>query len=82
MKGKQIRQKGKVKLSNYFKKIEDGGKISVVRELGVKTGFPKRIIGKSGKVIGSRGKYKLIEIKDGNKTKTFIIHPIHLKLLK
>jgi len=82
MKGKQIRQKGKVKLSGYFKQIEDGKKVSVSRELGVRAGFPKRILGKSGKVIGSRGKFKLVEIKDGDKTKTFIIHPVHLKLLK
>tara|TARA_Y100000310_G_scaffold228743_1_gene231031 strand:- start:299 stop:577 length:279 start_codon:yes stop_codon:yes gene_type:complete len=82
MKGKQIRQKGKVKLSSYFKQIEDGKKVSVVRELGVKAAFPKRIMGKSGEVIGSRGKFKLVKIKDGNKTKTFIIHPVHLKLLK
>lgn len=82
MKGKRIRQKGKIKLSGYFKQIEDGKKVCVVREFGVKSAFPKRIIGKSGKVISSRGKFKLVEIKDGNKTKTFIIHPIHLKLLK
>jgi len=82
MKGKRIRQKGKVKLSSYFKAIEDGKKVSVVRELGVRAAFPKRIIGNSGKVIGSRGRCKLVEIKDGNKTKTFIIHPVHLKLLK
>tara|TARA_Y100000310_G_C20367722_1_gene662017 strand:+ start:222 stop:470 length:249 start_codon:yes stop_codon:yes gene_type:complete len=82
MKGKRIRQKGKVKLSGYFKQIEDGKKVSVVREFGVKAAFPKRILGKSGKIAGSRGKFKLVEIKDGNKTKTFIIHPVHLKLLK
>ncbi|MAH49357.1 50S ribosomal protein L21e [Candidatus Pacearchaeota archaeon] len=82
MKGKKIRRKGKLRLSSYFKKIEDGKKVSVVRELGIKAGFPKRIIGKSGKVVGVRGKCKLVELKDGNKTKTFIIHPVHLKLLK
>lgn len=82
MKGKRIRQKGKIKLSHYFKKIQDGEAVSVVPDYAVKSSFPKRIKGKSGKVTGSRGRYKLVEIRDGNKTKTFIIHPIHLKKLK
>jgi large subunit ribosomal protein L21e len=82
MKGKKIREKGKIKFSRYFKKIKDKSKVAVVKEPSVKAGFSKRLIGKSGKVTGSRGKYKLVEIKDRNKTKTFIIHPIHLKILK
>ena len=81
-KGKKIRQKGKIKLSQYFKKIEDGVRVCVVKEASVLAGFPKKIIGKSGLTKGVRGRYNLVEIKDGNKTKTFIIHPIHLKLLK
>ena len=81
-KGKKIREKGKIKLSHYFKKFKDGERVAVVRDLGIKSGFPKRIIGKSGKITCSRGRYKLVEIKDGDKTKTFIIHPIHLRKLK
>ena len=53
-----------------------------MRDLGVSAKFPKRIIGKAGKIVGVRGRHRLVEIKDGNKTKTFIIHPIHLKGLK
>lgn len=82
MKGKQIRTRGKVKLSDYFKKIQDGESVAIVRELGFSSAFPKRILGKSGKVIGSRGSFKLVEIADGDKIKTFIIHPIHLKKLE
>ena len=81
MKGKRVREKGKVRLSQYFKKVKDGALVSVVPDASVRAGFPGRIRGKSGKVTGSRGKYKIVEIKDGNKTKTFIIHPIHLKIL-
>ena len=80
--GKKIREKGKLRFSNYFRKISDGARVCIVKDLGVSASFPKRIIGNSGKVTCSRGRYKLVEIKDGNKTKTFIIHPIHLKLLK
>ncbi len=76
-----IRQKGKVKLSEYFKKINEGDTVAIIHERGFAIAFPKRIIGNTGKVIGSRGSYRLVQISDGNKIKTFIIHPIHLKKL-
>jgi large subunit ribosomal protein L21e len=82
MKKRKVRDKGKLKLSSYFKKFSDGDLVCVVRDLGVAAAFPSRITGKSGKVVGSRGKYKMIELKDGAKMKTFIIHPIHLRKLK
>ena len=78
---KRIREKGKLRLSEYFRKFSDGDKIGVVTNVGVRASFPRRIRGMSGNVVGSRGKFKLIEIKDGNKLKTFIIHPVHLRKL-
>jgi len=78
---KKIRDKGKLKLSSYFKIIEDGQRVAVVDERGVRMGFPKRLRGMSGVVKGSRGRFKEVEIKDGNKTKMFVIHPVHLKVL-
>ena len=79
VRSKKVRRKGKINLSRYFKKFEEGGNVAIVRDLGVRGAFPQRINGKSGKVMGSRGNFKMVEIKDGGKTKTFIIHPIHLK---
>jgi len=81
VRGKKVRAKGKVKLSEYFKKIDDGTKVAVVIDRSVRAAFPKRLQGLSGKVIGSRGNYKLVEIKTGDKVKKFIIHPVHLKKL-
>jgi large subunit ribosomal protein L21e len=78
---KRVREKGKLNLSSYFKKIEDGANVAIVTDVGVRASFPKRLKGMSGKVISSRGRFKLVEIKDGNKLKTFIVHPIHLKKL-
>ena len=80
-KGKKIREKGKIRFSGYFKKIKDGAKVAIVTDVGVRAAFPNRIKGMSGNVIGSRGKFKLVQIKDGGKMKTFIIHPVHLKVL-
>ena len=79
--GKKIREKGKLKLSSYFKNIDDGARVAVVDERGVRMGFPPRLRGMSGKVKCARGKFKEVEIKDGDKLKTFIIHPVHLKVL-
>lgn len=80
-KGKNVREKGKVRLSEYFKNIEEGQRVAIVTDLGVPHSFPDRIKGMSGKVSGSRGLYKVVELKDGNKLKTFIIHPAHLRRL-
>ncbi|MCG8687460.1 MAG: hypothetical protein MI892_21460 [Desulfobacterales bacterium] len=79
--GNKVREKGKLRLSSYFKKLDDGDRVALVTDYGVKRSFPERLKGYSGVVSGSRGKFKLVEIKDGNKLKTFIIHPVHLRKL-
>ncbi len=79
--GKRVREKGKLKLSSYFKKIDDDADVALVTDAGIRASFPKRLKGMSGKVCGSRGKFKLVKIKDGDKLKTFIIHPVHLRKL-
>ncbi|MFA5484634.1 MAG: 50S ribosomal protein L21e [Candidatus Pacearchaeota archaeon] len=81
VRGKRIRQKGKIKLSEYFKKLDDGERVAVVVEKGLRASFPKRLQGRSGAIIGTRGKFKLVKINDKNKLKTYIIHPVHLKRL-
>ena len=80
--GKKIREKGKLRLSQYFKKIEDGANVAVIIDRSVQARFPKRLEGMSGNVVGSRGRFKLVQIKTGNKMKMFIIHPVHLRMLK
>jgi large subunit ribosomal protein L21e len=82
MKSKKIREKGKIKLSRMFQKLEKDVRVAVKRELAVKAGFPGRIEGKSGVVEGVRGKAYIVKIKDGNKEKKFIIKPVHLIKLK
>ncbi len=84
LKRKKVREKGKIRFSEYFKKLKKGDKVAVKRELGAKggIGFPKRLQGKTGKIIGERGKAYIVEIKDLSREKKFIIHPIHLKKIK
>ncbi len=81
-KNKNIREKGKIKLSEYFKEMVNGQKVAVVQEKSVSSNHPTRIVGLTGNIVGDQGEYKLVDLMDGNKKKRFIIHPIHLKVLK
>jgi len=82
VKRKNIRSRGKLKLSRYFQDFEGGERVAVIMERAVASSFPKRLQGKTGTVQEKRGKSYLIKIKDKNKEKRFIIEPIHLKKIK
>jgi len=79
---KSIRQRGKIQLSEYFKEMKVGDTVAVVNEASIPSSFPQRIIGRTGKIIDTRGRSKVVSMLDGNLSKQFIIHPIHLKKLK
>jgi ribosomal protein L21E len=79
---KSIREKGKIRLSRMFQKLEKGARVAVVKELAVEGSFPKRMQGKTGIVEEKRGDAYLVKIQDGKKEKKFIIKPVHLKKLK
>ncbi len=79
LKHKNIREKGKFSLAKFFQKFKPGDKVAVVRNLGFKFGYPKRLQGRTGKVIEKRGSAYHVEIKDFNKPKKYLIKPIHLK---
>ncbi len=81
-KRKELRAHGKIKLSNYFQEFKKGDRIAVVKELTECPKFPKRLQGRSGVVEDKRGNSYIVKIKDLNKDKTYIIHPVHLKKLK
>lgn len=81
IKRKQMRTRGKIKLSLYFQEFKTGDRVTVIRELTLEPKFPKQIQGRSGEIIGKRGNSYLIKIKDLNKEKTYIIHPVHLRKL-
>jgi large subunit ribosomal protein L21e len=82
VKRKPMREKGKLKLSRYFQKFEEGDKVSVVREISLSCDFPERFQGRTGTVQGMQGRSVILKIKDQNKEKILIIPPIHLKKIK
>ncbi len=79
---KKIRERGKIRFSEYFKELNEGDKVSIVKERSEASSFPKRIQGRTGVVIGKKGKSYIINLKELNKEKIFIIKPIHLKRLR
>ena len=79
---KKIRTRGKIQLSKYFQKMEDGDSVAVIREHSVNASFPERLQGRTGVVIGKRGRAYIVKIMDHNKEKKFIIAAVHLNKIK
>ena len=82
LKRKSVREKGKISLSQYFQEFKKGDRVAVKRELSLRPKFPKQLQGRSGVVEGNRGSSYIVKINDMNKEKTYIIHPVHLRMLK
>lgn len=76
---KSPREKGKISLSKYFQKFEEGDKVQLNLESSVAKGkFCTRYNGKVGVVVGQEGEGYKVKIKDIKKEKVILIHPIHL----
>jgi len=76
----KFRRTGKIPINKFIKQFNIGDRIVIDIESSSLNGMPfKRFQGLSGKVIDKRGRAYLIEIKDGNKTKTVITKPEHIK---
>ncbi len=82
VKKKSIRTRGKMPLSKYFQELKEGDFVSVSREWSVNSNFPGRLQGRTGVVEGKRGRAHIVNIKDQDKEKKFLIAPIHLKKIK
>ncbi len=83
LKRKRIRQRGKLALSKYFQKFNSGDSVALVMDLGQQgPGFPKKMQGRTGKVMEKRGSAYVIEVKDHNMTKFYSVKPVHLKRIE
>lgn len=77
---KKARQKGKISHRAYLKEFSPGDKVVLKLEPGVQHAvYLPRYHGKSGVVKKRQGECYAVEIKDGDKPKTVIVHPVHLK---
>lgn len=77
---KELRAKGKVSLTNYFRAFNSGDRIHLAVESGIQKGmYHPRFMGKSGVIKGKRGRCYEVKINDFGKEKILIVHPVHLK---
>lgn len=76
---KRVRERG-ISLSKFLQDFEIGQKVVIDIEPASQKGMPHpRYQGRSGVVIGRRGRAFLVQIRDGSKFKTLISRPEHLK---
>jgi len=80
---KERRNKGKIRISDYFQVFKIGEKVHLVAEPAVQKGmyFP-RFYGKTGEIVGKKRVCYEVKIKDINKEKILIVHPVHLRKVK
>ena len=53
---KKIRERGKVRFSEYFKELKEGDKVALKKEQSFPANFKERMQGKTGTIIGKRGR--------------------------
>jgi large subunit ribosomal protein L21e len=77
---KEIRRRGIPPVTSVIQKFEVGQKVHIVCEPSVHQGMPnRRFHGKTGTIVGQRGRAWLLQIRDGESMKTVIARPQHLK---
>lgn len=81
---KDIREKGAVpKLSLIMLEYKTGDKVHIVINPSVHKGMPhRRYHGKTGEVVGKKGKCYIVRVMLGDKEKTLFIRPEHMRPVK
>ncbi|MEM1535222.1 MAG: 50S ribosomal protein L21e [Candidatus Pacearchaeota archaeon] len=82
----RLRQRGKLRLSEYFKELSEGDRVCLTPCLNappsLALNYPKAYRGLTGIIAGKQGKFYIVNVKKGSKIKKIITHPIHLKKLE
>lgn len=77
---KKTRDKGIPPLGYLLKDYEPGEKVNITINPTIHKGQPhKRFHGKTGSIIGKRGKAYLVSVKDGDREKIIISRPEHMR---
>ena len=77
---KHGKDRGKLSIRKFLHEFNVGDKVLLKAEPAYQKGmYFRRFHSKLGKVIARRGFCYLVEIKDGNKTKSIFVHPVHLQ---
>ena len=79
---KARKNKGKLPLRKYFQTFEEGDRVSLLAESSIQKGmYFRRFHNAVGTIVKRRGFCYELKIKDINKEKTLIVHPVHLRKL-
>lgn len=77
---KKIREKGLFPISRAIQVFDEGQMVHIKIDPSVHKGMPNpKFHGKTGKVLGQRGRAYILEVKDQNKKKEIFVCPEHLK---
>jgi large subunit ribosomal protein L21e len=80
---KKPRERGLSPITKSLQLFNHGEKASIIIDPGIHKGQPHpRFHGLTGTIVKPQGSAYLLEIKDGNKTKTVIASPEHLRKCK
>ncbi len=76
---KSISEKGKLPIKKILAVFDEGDKVMLKANSTFQNGlFNLRFHGKTGEISGKQGSCYKVQIKDGNKAKTCVVHPVHL----
>ncbi len=80
---KRVRERGMPPVNLFLQRFEIGEKAAIVINSAVHSGMPhRRFQGKTGTVVGRRGRMYLVEVRDGGKKKMLIVNPVHLRKVR
>ena len=77
---KRVRTKGKFSLVRFFQRFKEGDRVYLLAEPAIQKGmYHPRFHSSAGVIQKKQGSNYYVQIKDGNKTKSILVHPVHLK---
>lgn len=77
---KNVRERGLSPVSRAIQEFEIGQSVHIKLDPSVHRGMSNpKFHGKTGKVIGQRGRAYILEVSDGNATKQVFLYPEHLR---
>ncbi len=76
---KSIRERGLLPITRHVREFDMGQSVHINIEPSIHKGMPNpRFHGKTGKIVGKRGRAYIVEVTDGNARKEVISRPVHL----
>ncbi|MEM5802180.1 MAG: 50S ribosomal protein L21e [Candidatus Aenigmatarchaeota archaeon] len=67
-------------ITKFLQDFDIGQKVVIAPEPSSQSGMPHpRFKGRSGEIIGKRGRSYIVKVVDGDKVKKVIVNPEHLK---